>query len=287
MSDCKVLHKKIVRVLAKKLNKLLPVENSLLNDAMRYSSLEPGKCVRPMLMLAVTKALSGNINKILPIAAAIEMIHTYSLIHDDLPSMDNDNYRRGKLSCHKKYGEAIAILAGDSLLTFAFEVLSNANASSLIRCKIINRVAKLIGSNGMAGGQMLDITFENKTITETEILAMMSKKTGCLFAVAAEISAILAGATEKEVESFKNLGLNLGILFQMQDDILDVVSSKEKLGKKTQKDKQAGKATLVSLLGIEKAQKKFLDDCFLLRKKICKLSENDTLLKFLDYLLPN
>lgn len=286
MSDCKAIHQRIIGVLEKKLNKILPLNSNLLNEAMRYSAIKPGKCARPMLMLAVTKALGGNINRALVAASAIEIIHTYSLIHDDLPSMDNDDYRRGKLSCHKKYNEAIAILAGDSLLTFAFEILSNINISAAIRCEIISRVAQMIGTQGMAGGQMLDITFENKIVTEREIIDMMSKKTGCLFAVAAETSALLAGASCQMSRLLKDFGLNVGILFQMHDDILDEIGTLAELGKNTQKDKQAGKATLVSLFGINKAQEKFLSKLDTTKNLLKEFPENYYLLKFLDYLLP-
>jgi geranylgeranyl pyrophosphate synthase len=284
MSDCKTIHQKITRVLEKKLNIILPSSNNILNEAMRYSAIAPGKCVRPMLMLAIAKTLNSNLNNVLSAATAIEIIHTYSLIHDDLPSMDNDDYRRGKLSCHKKYSEAIAILAGDSLLTFAFEILATLNISSSRRCQIISRVAKMIGYAGIAGGQMLDITFENKIVKETEIIEMMSKKTGCLFAVAAEISAILAGKSDEEINIFKNIGLNIGILFQMQDDILDEISTIEELGKSTQKDKQAGKANLVSLLGITKAKEIYNFELTLTKELIVKLPKNDYLFKYIDYL---
>ncbi len=286
MSDCKNIHQKIIKILEKKLNSILPLGNNTLNEAMRYSAIAPGKCIRPMLMLAVTKSLNGNISKVITASSAIEIIHTYSLIHDDLPAMDNDDYRRGKLSCHKEYNEAIAILAGDSLLTLAFEILSNLNYPAEIKCKIINRVAKMIGSIGMAGGQMLDISFENKVVSEQEIIDMMSKKTGCLFAIAAEISAMLANASLETIALYKKFGLNVGILFQMQDDILDEISSLEILGKSTGKDRQAGKATLINLLGIEKAKEKYFERFIFTKDIVSDLPENDYILKFLDYLLP-
>lgn len=238
---------------------------SVLKDAMRYSLLAGGKRFRPVLVLATVEALGGNTQQALPFACAIEMIHTYSLIHDDLPAMDDDDYRRGKLANHKVFGEGIAILAGDALLTFAFEVLSgleNIESSRVLR--LIQEVSVACGSQGLIGGQVVDLESEGQEIDQLTLEYIHRHKTGKLFSAALRGGAIIGGADEAQLSDLALYGENLGLAFQITDDILDVSGDIAKLGKATGADLRKGKSTSVSLLGLEGAKeqaKKCVEQC--------------------------
>ena len=231
----------------------------VLGDSMRYSLLSGGKRIRPVLALACAEVLGLADEIVLPFALALEMLHTYSLIHDDLPAMDNDDFRRGKPSNHKVYGETTALLAGDGLLTAAFERISVWSLAGLydaeIAVKAIHELSVYAGARGMIGGQIIDIANENNPDADYETLQLMDNlKTGCLISVACALGCIVAGASDDLINSAKVFGENLGLAFQIKDDILDVTSSLEKLGKMTGSDKENNKSTYVTLLGIEKCE---------------------------------
>ena len=232
----------------------LPWDKDILNQSMYYSLVGGGKRIRPVLALASAEAVGGNPEEILPAAVSLELIHTYSLIHDDLPAMDNDDYRRGRLSNHKVYGEAQAILAGDALLTYAFEFLADPGLSQPERqLRIIREVAVAAGKVGMVGGQVADVAGEGKTLTLNEIEEIHKAKTGALLTVSARLGGILAGGTEEQVKALTDYAQALGLAFQIKDDILDVVGDSETLGKPAGSDLRQGKSTYVSLLGLEGA----------------------------------
>jgi len=233
----------------------LPWDKEILNQSMYYSLIGGGKRIRPVLALASAEAVGGDPKTILPAAVSLELIHTYSLIHDDLPAMDNDDYRRGRLSNHKVFGEANAILAGDALLTYAFELLADPGAGHPERqLRIIREVAVAAGKAGMVGGQVADVTAERKTLNLDEIEAIHKGKTGALLTASARLGGILAGGTEQQIKALTDYAQALGLAFQIKDDILDVVGSSEILGKPAGSDLRQGKATYVSLLGLEGAK---------------------------------
>ncbi len=235
-------------------------EYKILFDSMEYSVKNGGKRVRPLLTLLFYNACGkDDVLKAMPMAEAVEFIHTYSLIHDDLPCMDNDDFRRGKPSNHKVYGEAIALLAGDGLLTGAFERISAWSLAGLYDAetavKAIHELSVYAGSRGMIGGQIIDIGNENNPNADFDNLKLMdSLKTGCLISVACALGCITAGASDELVDAAKTFGEKLGLAFQIKDDILDVTSSLEKLGKMTGSDEENNKSTYVTLLGIEKCE---------------------------------
>ncbi|MDQ7095799.1 polyprenyl synthetase family protein [Desulfosporosinus sp. PR] len=232
----------------------IPWGKDILNESMAYSLVGGGKRIRPVLALASAEAVGGNPEKVLPAAAALELIHTYSLIHDDLPALDNDDYRRGRLSNHKVFGEANAILAGDGLLTYAFEFLTEPSLGQPgQQLRVIREVAVAAGKNGMVGGQVLDIAGEGKQLSLAEIEEIHKGKTGALLTVSARLGGILAGAAEQEIEALTRYAQALGLAFQIKDDILDVVGDSETLGKPVGSDLRQGKSTYVSLLGLEEA----------------------------------
>ena len=225
-------------------------------DAMRYSALAGGKRIRPFLVASSAGLFNVDRSSALRAAAAIEMVHCYSLVHDDLPAMDDDDLRRGQATCHKKFDEATAILAGDALLTKAFEVLAHedTHASSTVRADLVLALAHAAGPEGMVGGQMLDLVAEHHTLTMPEITRLQRMKTGMLIAVSCEAGAILGKATEGARNALHAYAHDLGLAFQMVDDLLDVEGDEAALGKGTGKDAQAGKATFVSLLGPVRAR---------------------------------
>ena len=234
-------------------------EHSVLYAAMSYSLLSGGKRIRPILMYSTFKSLNDSDEAILPFAVAIEMIHTYSLIHDDLPIMDNSNLRRGKPTCHKVYGEDMALLAGDALISLAFEIISNpSNQKNFSPDKILSVVydfGVLTGIKGLVGGQVMDIvTSGAESVDEETILYIERKKTASLITLAVRSGGILGGADNKEVEALTKFGTNLGISYQIIDDILDATSTEEVLGKDTGQDKKNLKATFVALYGVERAK---------------------------------
>lgn len=230
-------------------------EYSVLLDAMRYSLLAGGKRLRPVFLLSFCEAVGGNIQKAMPAACAVEMVHTYSLIHDDLPCMDNDDYRRGRLTCHKVYGDDIATLAGDALLTAAFETLSNMNADpgSALRC--VNILSSGAGQHGMVAGQVLDMQGENCTYDQRQLRQVHVHKTGDLIRAACQMGAVLGGGSEKQIQSAGEFALHLGMAFQIRDDMLDQIGTQEDLGKPIGSDAENGKSTFVTLFGIDGCQK--------------------------------
>ncbi len=231
----------------------------LIFESMEYSVKNGGKRVRPILTLLFCDACGGRVETALPTAQAVEFIHTYSLIHDDLPCMDDDDYRRGRPSNHKVYGEAFALLAGDGLLTAAFERISHGcleglyDSETAISC--VSALSSLAGSRGMIGGQVIDLLNENNPDVDFDNLQLMdSLKTGSLIEAACVLGCIVAGASEYEINSARKFAQNIGLAFQIKDDILDVTGSLEKLGKLAGSDTQNGKSTYVTLLGVEKCQ---------------------------------
>ncbi len=223
-------------------------------EAEKYSLMAGGKRLRPVIMMMTAKMCGMNPEKVIPFAAAIEMIHTYSLIHDDLPAMDNDDLRRGKPTNHKVFGEAMAILAGDALLTKAFETAASCDdIDSKLVIRAISVLSESAGDNGMIGGQVVDIESRNE---DEELLKYLhSLKTGALIKASGVIGAILAGARDDEIAAVESFCGNLGIAFQIQDDILDVVGTEAELGKPIGSDAENEKSTYVTLFGVEKAEK--------------------------------
>lgn len=233
------------------------VQEKNLVKSMAYSIMSGGKRIRPVLSLATAKLLNGPIDEVMPFAAAIEMIHTYSLIHDDLPAMDNDDFRRGMATNHKVYGEAMAILAGDALLNEAFELLlktsliSKSGMEQSIKASVI--ISDAAGKNGMIGGQVIDMESEGKEISAGLLKQMHRKKTGALLKASIMAPAVLLGASENLKEALEQYAENIGVAFQIKDDILDVVSSAKELGKPVGSDAKNMKTTYASLYGVEKA----------------------------------
>lgn len=259
-------------------------------SSMEYSLTAGGKRIRPMLAIEFAKLCGGTQEAVMPFACAVEMIHTYSLIHDDLPCMDNDDMRRGKPTNHKVYGEDIALLAGDALLTLAFQTILSEKAIALNgseKCAKAGCVlAECAGAVGMVGGQTIDLESENKQITDELLKIMDIKKTGALISAACQLGCISAGANDEQLKAAADYALNIGIAFQIVDDILDVTSDTETLGKPVGSDEQNKKSTYVSLLGIEKCREISRE---LTEKAVSSLSvfESDTeeLKKFAFYLL--
>ncbi|MEB3272330.1 MAG: geranylgeranyl diphosphate synthase CrtE [Prochlorothrix sp.] len=242
------------------LDKSLPVvPPETIYNSMRYSLLAGGKRLRPILCLATCELAGGTIEMAMPTACAMEMVHTMSLIHDDLPSMDNDDYRRGKLTNHKIYGEDIAILAGDGLLAYAFEHLAqetqNVPADRLLQ--VVARLGRAVGADGLVGGQVVDLESEGKTDTTVEMLDFIhTHKTAALLEVSVVSGAILAGAPPEDIQRLTRYAQNIGLAFQVVDDILDITSTQEELGKSIGKDLQAQKATYPSLWGLDQSRVK-------------------------------
>ena len=221
---------------------------------MNYGLFSGGKKIRSKILVDVGKIFNVSYKKLIIIGAAVECIHAYSLIHDDLPCMDNDLTRRGKPSTHVKFGEATAVLAGNSLLTLAFEILSDKKLNIKEKTKniLIDKLSKCAGHTGIAGGQFLDLDFENKNIPFKKIIDMQLKKTGKLFGYCSSVPAIIKNSNVKKINNFEAIGSDLGLLFQISDDLIDYKGDSIKVGKKTKKDNKLGKATLISLLGYKK-----------------------------------
>jgi geranylgeranyl diphosphate synthase type II len=244
------------------LEQVLPEESAFpyrLHQAMRYALLAGGKRLRPILAVAAAEAVGGDGNAILREACALELIHTYSLIHDDLPAMDNDAFRRGQPTTHTVFGEALAILAGDALLTEAFAILSSSAASRSSRQHIIDviqLIAEAAGSRGMIGGQVVDLESEGKVIDENQLDYIHTHKTGCLITASVILGAILAGSTSEQISRLRDYGAAIGLAFQITDDILDVTESTQNLGKTAGSDQKKNKATYPALHGLEQARKK-------------------------------
>ena len=225
-------------------------------DAMRYSALAPGKRLRPLLVLAGSHLFGAAQRSALQVAAAVEMVHAYSLIHDDLPAMDNSDLRRGRPTCHKEFDEATAILAGDGLLTMAFEMLSDADTHGdpAVRCELVAALAAAAGAAGMVGGQMIDLIAEQQPLDIGAITRLQRMKTGALIAFSCEAGAILAKAAAEPRLALRGYAHDLGLAFQIADDLLDVEGSAAETGKPVGADAAAGKATFVSILGVERAR---------------------------------
>ena len=219
-------------------------------SSMRYSLLAGGKRLRPLLVLEFCRICGGDVHKALPFAAAVEMVHTYSLIHDDLPCMDNDDFRRGNPTNHKVYGEAIAVLAGDALLTAAFSYLAKADVPADWKLKAVTVLAECSGELGMVGGQVLDIESENRQCNVQEVLDIQSRKTGALIRCACLLGILAAQGTDEHINAAITFADNLGLAFQIRDDILDVIGDAKELGKSVGTDSL--KNTFVQLYGIEK-----------------------------------
>jgi len=245
-----------VNELLERLLKIREGRESRLMEAMRYSTLAGGKRIRPFLVSASARLFTVAESCALRVAAAVEMVHCYSLIHDDLPAMDDDDMRRGQPTCHIRFDEATAILAGDALLTKAFEVLGEpaTHPDPQVRCNLVSALAKAAGDEGMVGGQMLDLMAEEAKLDMPEITRLQRMKTGALITFACEAGAILGKAAEPAHLALRAYAHDLGLAFQIADDLLDVEGSVAEVGKKTGKDAAAGKATFVSLLGVERAR---------------------------------
>lgn len=244
------------------LNKYVPgvdVEPRILHEAMRYSLFAGGKRIRPILAISAAEIIGGDKSSIMPLAVALECVHTYSLIHDDLPSMDDDDLRRGKPTSHKVFGEATAILAGDALVTLAFEILSSAELSRIFPCArilgVIRDVACACGSKGLIAGQIMDMSYEGKVADDAVVDKIMINKTAALIRASVTSGARLAGATEAQIDIFSKFGEKLGKIFQIRDDLLDLEGDPEKLGKAVKKDGRRGKATYPSLRGADHSRK--------------------------------
>ena len=252
-----MIKKKLIRN-AKKVDEFLirflkKQKRSTLVRPMKYGVISGGKKIRSTIIYDTGKLLDIKSNKLLDICAAVECIHSYSLIHDDLPCMDNDAMRRGKPSTHKKFGEATAVLAGSSLLTLAFEIISDKKnlISNSKKIKIVRLLSNCSGHTGIAGGQELDLKFENKKKNLGQIIDMQRKKTGKLFSFCLQSVAIIGNKNTKEINKFAKLGEEIGLLFQLTDDPLDIKGNKKLVGKPIKKDKKKGKSTLINLIGYE------------------------------------
>ncbi len=247
------------------LERYLPEKEELtssLHQAIRHSLFAGGKRVRPILSIASYESVGGKGERILPFACALEMIHTYSLIHDDLPAIDNDDYRRGKPTCHKVFGEAIAILAGDGLLTEAFRLMATPPTTDHwpgdrgMSIELIGEVARAAGVLGMVGGQVVDVESEGKAVDLPTVQYIHARKTGAMILASVRVGAKLGGAKGKTLDALTRYGENLGLAFQIVDDVLNVEGNAALLGKKTGSDLSRGKATYPSVLGLEESKKK-------------------------------
>jgi geranylgeranyl diphosphate synthase, type II len=249
------------RLCDKALDRAIPIiYPEKIYEAMRYSLLAGGKRVRPILCLATCEMMGGTIEMAMPTACAVEMIHTMSLIHDDLPAMDNDDYRRGKLTNHKVYGEDVAILAGDGLLALAFEFVAIETPQSVPRdlvLQVIARLGRALGAAGLVGGQVVDLESEGKSDISLETLNFIHKhKTAALLEACVVCGGIITGASPEDVQRLTRYAQNIGLAFQIIDDILDITSTQEQLGKTAGKDQKANKVTYPSLWGLEKSRSK-------------------------------
>jgi farnesyl diphosphate synthase len=256
--------------------------------AMEYGLFPGGKKIRSKILLDIGAIFKIEYKTLIAIGAAVECIHAYSLIHDDLPCMDNDKLRRGKPSTHIKFGESTAVLAGNSLLTMAFEILTNPSLKINEKTKVdlVRKLSQSSGHLGIAGGQYLDLSFEKKKISKNKIIDMEIKKTGRLFSFCCAVPAIIKKKNNKDIKFFENIGANIGLLFQIADDFIDFKGSSKIAGKITGKDKKKGKATLISLLGYQNAIKYSDKIKFKIIKDLKKYSSNsDNLNETLDYIL--
>ena len=250
------------KIVEEALEQYLPGEDNIPADiykAVRYSVFNGGKRIRPILCLAAAEAVGGDLGPAIPVACALELIHSYSLIHDDLPAMDNDDFRRGKPACHKIFGENIAILAGDALLTEAFVLLSHVEKVRLSaerRLAVIQEIAQAAGISGMVGGQVLDVLSGKSVSDENTLYEIHRRKTGALIVAAVKSGAIIFNARKDKIQALAEYGINLGLAFQIADDILNVEGDRELMGKETGSDAAHDKLTYPSLLGLDLAKEK-------------------------------
>ena len=255
---------------------------------MKYGLFSGGKKIRSKILIDIGSLFKINYRSLIIIGSAVECIHAYSLIHDDLPCMDDDSIRRGKPSTHIKFGESTAVLAGNSLLTMAFEILShkNLNLNEKIKINLINKISESSGHLGIAGGQYLDLSFEKKKISKKKIIEMEIKKTGKLFSFCCVAPLILKNKNIKEIKKFENIGSDIGLLFQLADDLIDHKGNLKTAGKKTGKDKKRGKATLISLLGYKNTVKYAEKIILKINNKVKKYGiRSRNLSKTLNYIL--
>jgi len=255
---------------------------------MQYGLFSGGKKIRSKILIDVGSLFKINYQSLIMIGSAIECIHSYSLIHDDLPCMDNDSIRRGKPSTHKKFGESTAVLAGSSLLTMAFEILSHKslNISEKSKNNLINKISESSGHLGIAGGQYLDLNYEHKKVSKKKIIEMEIKKTGKLFSFCCVAPLILKNKSIKEIKRFEEIGADIGLLFQVADDLIDHKGNFRIAGKKIGKDKKKGKATLISLIGYKNTIKYANDLIIKINDKVKKYgSKSQNLSKTLNYIL--
>ena len=263
-------------------------KKSELITPMQYGLFSGGKKIRSKILIDVGSLFELNYKSLIIIGAAVECIHAYSLIHDDLPCMDNDTIRRGKPSTHIKFGESTAVLAGNSLLTMAFEILSfnGLKISKNIKVDLINRISESSGHLGIAGGQYLDLSYEHKKISKKKIIEMEIKKTGKLFSFCCAVPLIIKNKSRNEIRRFENIGSEIGLLFQVADDLIDFKGSLLSAGKKTGKDKKKGKATLISLLGYKNTIKYANNLILKINNKLRKYGpKSKQLSETLDYIL--
>ncbi|MDQ6675665.1 MAG: polyprenyl synthetase family protein [Acidobacteriota bacterium] len=254
------------RRIEREIDRLVPPEDAeprTMHRAMRYSLMAGGKRIRPILCLEAVRAVGGDADGALPAACSLEFIHTYSLIHDDLPSLDNDDFRRGKPTCHKVFGEAMAILAGDSLLTLAFQVLAELQCDSAERqVRMIVELARASGTvGGMIGGQVADIEGEGQRPEPALLDSIHRAKTGALLCASVRMGAIFGGASEEQIRRLTEYGEHAGLAFQVVDDILDVEESSEALGKTAGKDADQGKITFPAVYGLERSREMAREEC--------------------------
>jgi len=260
--DIKLYLKKRKEIINKRLDELLLPESEyppIIHQAMRYSIFAGGKRLRPILVLAACEAVKADRKQALDSGCSLELIHTYSLIHDDLPAMDNDDLRRGKATSHKMFGEAIAILAGDALLTMGFQLLSQSLLNHTTNTKglqIIYQVAKAIGTKGLIGGQVMDLRSEGKKVDLETISYIHKAKTAALIAISVKLGGMLGNAKEDDLERLEKYGKKIGLAFQIIDDILDIKGCDAELGKTAGKDKKRLKATYPKALGLDQSKKK-------------------------------
>ena len=263
-------------------------DNSKLIPAMKYGLFPGGKKIRSKILIDIGALIPVDYKTLIIVGAAVECIHAYSLIHDDLPCMDNDKMRRGKPSAHIKFGESTAVLAGNSLLTMAFEILSSPTlkVNEKVKINLINKLSECSGHFGIAGGQYLDLNYEKKKVSKNKILEMEIKKTGKLFSFCSVAPAIIKKKDKKEIKFFEDIGCKIGLLFQIADDLIDFKGDQKKVGKKTGKDKKKGKATLIGLLGYSNAIK-YCDNIILdINKNLKKYgSKSKNLKETLGYIL--
>ena len=254
---------------------------------MRYGLFSGGKKIRSKILIDIGSIFKLNYKSLIAIGAAVECIHAYSLIHDDLPCMDNDKLRRGKPSAHVKFGESTAVLAGNSLLTMAFEILSHKvlDVNEKIKIDLINKISECSGHLGIAGGQYLDLSYEHKKITKKKIIEMEIKKTGKLFSFCC-VAPLIIKKNKKDIKKFEDIGADIGLLFQVADDLIDHRGNSLVAGKKTGKDKKRGKATLISLLGYKNTIKYAHKIILKINNELKKYgSKSKNLSETLDYIL--